>query len=399
MSRPLRRTRRDLLVTGALAALAVAAVTGVAVTAPTNGSQLHPASSSVATDPLAAPPTALTEAFTLADAELPGQHRPLTVAGLLITTDGFTVRAHDPAGDEAWRYERDREICAVGTAWHQVTIAYRGPAGCGDVVAIDAQTGQYDSTRSAIAGEQVVPVESNDRFGILSPERVELWRSDLVRTVEYGAVEAKQEPASQPNEDCTLTSALTRTESLVTTEACPDGTWLRFQATTPEDSRTPELLGEIAVADESRLVAIGQEAAAVYSPGPEPQLLSYDPDGTLLESRDVAPAAEPSGLDAPATADLPHHMSWFDGERLYLLGPTRLQVSQIFEDAIGTGVAVGESFLYPTADGIAVADPDTGETHTTLPVARGTGAVSLSLAGGTIVEKRGDQVVGLVQAP
>lgn len=396
MSGPLRRTRRDLIATGIIGAVSVAAVAGVALTAPINGSQLYPGDAPEAA-PLTEVPTGLTAAFTLPDGQLPGQHLPITVADLVITTQDGAVTAHDPAGDEVWRYERDREICTVGTAWRKVVVTFRNNAGCGDVVAISAETGQYDSTRSAPAPDDVALLNSNDRVGTVAPERLELWRSDLVRTVEYGEVEAEQEPDNQPHADCRITSALTRTELLATTEACPDGTYLRFQDTTPEDSRTPQISQEVAVPAESRLVAIGQEAAAVYAPTPAPEIVSYDLSGSVVTTS----AVEASSDYRPATADLPHHMSWFDGQRLYLFGPTRLQVDHVFEDAVGTGVAVGEQLLYPTAAGIAVVDGESGEQLRLLPVDRGSysGEVSLAVAGETIVEKRGGDLVGLTQTP
>lgn len=395
MTGPLRRTRRDLIATGIIGAVSVAAVAGVVLTAPINGSQLYPGDAPEAA-PLTEVPTELAEAFTLPDEQLPGQHLPVTVADLVVTTQDGTVAAHDPAGEEVWRYERDREICAVGTAWRKVVVTFRNNAGCGDVVAISAETGRYDATRSAPAPDDVALLSSNDRVGTVSPERLELWRSDLVRTVEYGEVEAEQEPGNQPHADCRITSALTRTELLATTESCPDGTYLRFQDTTPEDSRAPQISGEVAVPAETRLVGIGQEAAAVYAPTPVPEIISYDPSGSVVASSPVAPGAD----QAPATADLPHHMSWFDGQRLYLFGPTRLQVDHVFEDAVGTGVAIAERLLYPTAAGIAVV-AESGEQVDVLEVDRDgyRGEVSLAVVGDAIVEKRGDQLVGLTQAP
>ena len=140
--------------------------------------------------------------------------------------------------------------------------SYKTGVGCGDTVAIEAATGEYDSTRSAVSSENVVPVSSNDRVGTVSTDRIDLWRSDMVRTVEYGDVEAKQEPDKQPHEDCTISSALTRTENLALTESCPDKpgtTWLRFQDTTPDDSREPDIAADVDIAtDGARLVAVGQ---------------------------------------------------------------------------------------------------------------------------------------------
>lgn len=403
MSAPLRRTRKDLLAAGVIAVLAVVAVAGVVISAPVRGSELHPAEATYPAPPeLLAVPTELAPAWSLTDTALPGHHQPLTVAGLVISNNGSDIAAHDPAGEVIWHYQRDREICAIGTAWQSVTVAHRNNAGCGDVVSIAADTGQYEATRSAPTSDQVVPLNSNDRVGIAGSDRVELWRSDLVRTVEYGEVTAKQEPGLQPHEDCTITSALTRTDTLATTETCPEGDFLRLQETTPADSRAPEIRHSIALADPgSRLVAVNEGGASIYQPGPEPMIRSFDSSGTQTEARQVSTApAVPTGQGepfAPATADLPHHMSWFDGQRLYLFTPGELQVDQVFEDAIGTGTPVAGLLLYPTEEGIAVVDPVTGAQQDVLAVDRGgyLGPVHLGVVGETVVEKRDTELVGL----
>lgn len=399
MSAPLQRTPRDLIATGVVSAVSLLAVVGVWATAPIRSAELTPAAEEVSVEEqLLEVPAGLVKSFTLDSSTLPGQHRPLVAGGLLISNDGHNVFAHDPAGEEVWRYERDREICGIGTAWQAVTIAYRNNAGCGDAVSITASSGEYKSTRSAPAPDEVVMTTSNDRVGIANEERVELWRSDLVRTVEYGDVPAPQEANQQPHADCTITSALTRTELLAVTEQCPDGTWLRLQDTTPEDARKPEITQNIQLEDPaSRLVAIGQSDVAVHTGS---QILAINGEGETTQ-RLISPKLDVAGFYSPATADLPNHMSWFEGNRLYLFDPAGLKVTQVFMDAIGTGIVVGDKLLYPVENGISVTDPIFGVQEKILPVQRGahTGEVSLALAGGTIVEKRGEQLVGLVQAP
>ena len=100
---------------------------------------------------------------------------------------------------------------------------------------------------------------------------------------------------------------------------------------------------------------------------------------------------------APAVADLPHHMTWFDGERLYLFSPTELKVDHVLEQAVGTGIAVGERLLVPTEEGIDVVDWATGKTERSIPIDRDgyTGPISLTLAGTAITEQRGNTAVAL----
>ena len=403
MARPLRRTRGDLIATGAIAAVSLAAVAGVWATAPIRGSELTPAATEyVATPALSAIPDSLTQVWALTDTPLPGVHRPVIVDGLVVTYADRTVTASDPAGETVWTYRRDLDLCSLGAAWGRVVTTWRAPNGCGDVVALDADSGTYKATRSTVAPDEVVAVASNDRIGTVAGQRLELWRSDMVRTVEYGEVEGVQEPGLQPHPDCRITSALTRTDLLAVTEVCPDGqgTWLRLQDTTPEQSRAPEIGADVHLDHpEARLVAVGQEGAAVYRQG---ELISFTEEGQEIERRAV-PEIPWDGQDlpfAPVTADLPHHMSFFDGDRLYLLAPANLTVRQVLEDAVGTGVAVDDRLLMPTAEGIAVVNWDTGETEKTIPVDRGgyTGMVTLGVVGDTVVEKRDGLTVGLRQA-
>ena len=403
----LRSTPADWKATGIIAAICAIAVGGAAITANINQADLSQAAIPGEKDApvLADVPESLHESFSLPNQPVPGQYRAVSAHGLTITHADHTLTATNPDGSEAWSYERtDAELCSLSSAWGKVVASYKTGVGCGDTVAINAATGEYDGTRSAVNSEKVVPISSNDRVGTVSTDRIDLWRSDMVRTVEYGAVEAKQEPEKQPHEDCSLNSALTRTENLALTESCPDKpdtTWLRFQDTTPDDSREPNIAADVDIAnDGARLVAVGQKAAAVYRPGSHPTIESYNNRGEKLDSSSAEPSpAIDSGSSpfAPATADLPHHMTWFDGSRLYLFTPSDLAVDRIVEDAIGTPIAVSDHILVPTQEGIAVMDWSTGKTERTIAVDRGSyhGPVYLTLAGNTIVESRGDKVVGL----
>jgi hypothetical protein len=91
-------------------------------------------------------------------------------------------------------------------------------------------------------------------------------------------------------------------------------------------------------------------------------------------------------------------MTWFDGKRLYLFLPSMMTVSQEFDDAIGTGIALSEQLIYPTESGLNVADWDTGKVIRKISVDRNgySGPVSLGFTGNTIIEKRGNELVGLL---
>lgn len=392
----------------AVTALTVAAAIGVGTvyaTAPARHSHLEATGVSVS-EPgqLGTVPHAVSEAFRITDSAEPARHQPIESQGVVIGTEGGTVTAYDAAtGDTLWTYERDLPLCMVTQLDGAVVATYKNNAGCGDVTSIRFTEGTYKDTRSAPAPDEVSPVFSNSYVGTVSPESVELWRNDLVRTVIYGDIPNPQEPKFQPHADCTITSALTRTKLLALTETCPDGkTWLRLQNSKPEDSRKPEVSGDVELTPGSYLVAIGEDTASVLSPAGEGDasgfFLSYNEEGKSMGFSPTSATITPdSDIFTPAVGDLPHNMSWFDGSALHLFEPTRLVEEYTLDDAIGTGDAVGEKILVPVDGGIAVYDLPQTTPEFVIPVDRGdyTGPVHVRVTGKTIVEKRGETVVAL----
>ncbi|BAU95156.1 hypothetical protein N24_0894 [Corynebacterium suranareeae] len=393
---PLKRTKNDLIATGVITALAVIGAGTVWATAPIRGTELTPATEPfIASAALDTIPEQLTEQWRVTDTST--NHKPQITGGVLSTADGNTINTYTPDGSLLWSYERNKELCALSVGFDATIATYKTGVGCGETTAINANDGTYKATRSAISSDKVAPIVSNDRIGVLSTERLELWRSDLVRTIEYGDVEAPQESGQQPHAECSITSAMTRKALLAVTETCPDGSaYLRFMDTTPEDSRSPEINQAIKITD-GHIVAIGQSAAAIYTNDPTPRIVSYNDSGEQVGDQAVEVSEIPDPPYQNSTADLPHHMSWFNGTSLILFSPTQLNVRQTFDDALGTGIALNGSLLYPTADGIAVANWDTGEVLRTIPVDRGGfgGEVSLGVVGQAIVEKRGSEIVAL----
>lgn len=398
MNKPLRRTRGDLIATGVIAGVSALLLGTAFLTAPVRDAQLQPAAEAQEDfGQLAVTPSSLSESFTLPDDSPRAQ--PLVSNGLIITHHEGTISATTPEGETVWTYHRPNELCNIDQAWGKVVAAYRDNAGCGDVVAIDALTGEYAGTRSAIAPGQVTRLASNDRIGYTGPDRVELWRSDLVRTVEYGYVEAKQEPDMQPNE-CTITSALTRTELLAVTEVCDDGSFLRLQEATPEDSREPEVTASVEIGADAYLIGISQDAAAVYDPQTS-EVRAYTKEGTNVSSSSVPPMTgqtlDETFVHVLPVADLPHHMSYWADDSLLLMEPAGLSVTGVFQGARGTGFAAGEKLLYASDNGVAVVDWDKNAVDEIIPVDRGgyTGPIHIASAGATVVEKRGDEIVVL----
>ncbi|ADK28331.1 Rv3212 family protein [Corynebacterium pseudotuberculosis] len=398
MTKSLRKTRKDLIAATIIAGISITGVSIVWATAPVNNVTYSPAAQPlVVSETPPVPVHSLTPQWETPADQL--TTKPIIAAGLVMSYDGHSVNAIDPAtGAPVWSYARTEKLCSLGQAWSSVVLTFHTGRGCGDVVSLDAASGTYKATRSASASDVVVPISSNDAVGTVSSERVELWRSDLVRTVEYGDVPIKQEANQQPHEDCEISSALSRKTLLGVTEKCEEAWWLRLQKTVPEDSRVPEITRDIHISGENaRIVAIGQEAAAVFVESPHPRIDSFNANGELTASIQV-PLADASAWDhGPSVADLPHHITWFDGHRLYLFNPSSLHVEHIIDNVLGTGVAINNKLYVPVFNGIAVINWETGVAESVLEVDRGTynGLVSLGLAGNHVVEKRGDHLVGL----
>ncbi|MFD5868065.1 PQQ-binding-like beta-propeller repeat protein [Corynebacterium sp. NPDC060344] len=351
-----------------------------------------------AADAPAAVPEALTEIWSV---PAPLSSAPFTVDGLAIAADERGVTAVDPGtGEAVWSYHRDIPLCEAMVSDGRVVAVFRGEAGCGEVTSLDASDGSYAGTRRGMSSDEVEPVRSNDRAGVRDDRMVELWRDDLVRTVEYGFVEASSEPGMQPHPGCTVADALTRSDMLAVVNDCPDGHRLLIQEATPEESREPEIHADVELDGPARLVAIGQLSAAVLVDG---EVRTFSKEGRPGPSWRPAPGELPA-QPAMLTADLPHHMTWFTGTALAAFRPDDLSPAFVVPHALGPGTAVGEELLVPVRGGLARIDWDTGEAIGTIPVARPELApgesVTAAVAGDVIVEKRGGELVGLrTQAP
>lgn len=427
---PERRTRTDLTVTAGLTVAALALVGGTWLFSDARGTGHTVAAPGDAVAPVSSAdlpvPASVTETWrtTTDPATGPG---PLTLDGVVVRTDGGRVSGLDAVdGHEVWSYSRDRELCGVTGGWSRIVTVYRGPKGCGDATSLDVATGHYADTRSALADGDVRTFRSLDHVGLLGPDRVELWRSDLVRTVEVGHQETPVDPEAQPTDGCRFSSALTRKKVLAVAMGCPGDTdgdrTVSLLNADPEDAGEPETTHDFTVPAGSELVAVGQDAALVYVPGDG--VRAVDPDDTtgsrfqVLRTdgsydqypADPAPLLDPAArenaggsadtLFSPQTSDLPHHMTWFDGERVVAFGPSDLS-PRFSVPALGTGAAMGDRLLLPVADGIAVVDWSDGRTEKVLPVDRGdwSGPVTLQVQGDVVVEQRGGTLVGLTAVP
>lgn len=348
--------------------------------------------------------------------------------GGVVAIEGTKVKMLEMnSGQQRWSYDKGEDVCTVMRGWDKTTMVFRGPKGCGQAVSLDSSTGQYWSTRDALAPDEVNAINGEDIIGTVSGSRVELWRSDLVRTVEVGKPFTPVKVGKQEYTKCTFTSAATAGHLLATMQACPkkngrddDGAnsathkaesgkkIVRLLNTTPENSDAPETWHTFRVPAGSELVAASEYRAAIAIPPQEKkagriQVLSKEGDfhnfsvdvGTEIPDR---ASRNNTALYRPQVVRTKAMTGWFNGRALVALNPETLRPMWSLPDALGAGVAVRDKVAVPIRNkGIAIVNPATGKVERTIAVDRGgyEGSVELAFSGHTFMEKRGDQLIGL----
>ena len=406
--RPERASRKDFLAVGAIILFLVV----VLVTSwwGSDARRVDRTQAATLSAPVAAEaaPTTLRELWR---GTSPQTVAPILLSGGVLTAEDDVLSMHDlRSGEVAWTYDRGLPLCDVTFSNERIVAIYRGPKGCGDVVSLTAGTGEYAHTRSALAQDAATALRSNDSTGIVSPHRVELWRSDLVRTTEVGRQETPVKKEEQRYADCPFTSALTRTELLATTQHCEgeDKMLLRLLKTKPERSDVPEELHSFYVPRDGQLVAIAQHHAAVYAPtgasgDGKPELIVASDSGEVNHyPMPATPALAGTAQDTPVlpvTADLPHNMTWWTGDAVVGFHPTSLAPEFTVRGALGAGANMVDRLLVPVEGGVQVFDTEHKKKERTIPVRRdglvAGSPVHLRVSGGFVVEQRGNEVVVL----
>ncbi len=403
MIRPERRTRADLLAAAAIAAV-VAVVVGMfwwhssartTVSRPATG----PAPSLTA---LQAVPESLQQRWTARSA---ATRSPLVVSGTVITGDGREMAGRDPqTGEQRWSYARDAELCAVSYVYDLAVAVYPDSRGCGQVTGVKAGTGQRGPTRTSYADKQVVV--SSDGSAVLSagPTRLELWRSDLVRMLSYGEIDARVKPVNTAvGTGCTLMSAAASDAAVAVLETCPGQTGLQLRLLKPAKEEDEPDTKKVALPDlpadsDARVIAVVGTRAAVYLPTPRPRVVVYDETATPISDNELRVPPEPGGT-IPAVTRAGDYLTWWTGDAVVVFD-TRLDYRYTL-DATGDSAPLGPAtmmagrLLVPVAAGIAVYASNNGAAERIIPLAHppGPGAVLPAVAGPMLLEQRGPELV------
>ncbi|WP_067574231.1 Rv3212 family protein [Nocardia acidivorans] len=404
MLAPERRTRADILTAVAIAILLVIATAVVCWTSDARGTE------SVTTEQtLSAPPTpeqlpaTLRELWNSPDT---ASARAITNGGVAVTADGGTVTGRDPrTGAQVWKYQRDIPLCGIESQFGTVIATYRDQRGCSQTTLLNAETGARVTARSSYMDDTVALSVDGTYTLAQGPHRLEVWRSDLVRTLEYGKVDAPVNPRTQPRSDCRLLSAASAPSRIAVLERCPKDTADRLtvlnpapkDGTTPEEYSTHVLTEPGGGSESARVIAVSDSRIALYLPGigsSPPQFAVYDISGNSLAIHQL-PAPLP---DNALVSHLSSEWFVFTGDTLIALNATTFDVLWVAGNVLGTPTLMSGQLLVPSPDGLRALDPTTGAATGRITVQRSdyhNEPISLAAIGGTVLELRGGKLYAL----
>lgn len=414
MIAPERRTRWDLTA----AALVVVAVLAVATALWRISDARH---ATLATAAGGAPgkttsaagsgllPTTLTEAWR---APSPATPFPLAADGTAVTGAGGVVAGRDlRSGAVRWSYQRDRPLCTVAAAFHQVVAVYQRSETCSEVTTLGWVDGRRGPQRTGPVEAPTRLAAAGNLVAATGRHYLEVWRSDLVRTLAYGRLPTPVQPATQPRPDCThdsmalsygsLGGGKLGGDKLAVVEHCPgEHVRLTVQRSDPKEADHPEVIfSTLLSGEQAQVIALSGERVAVALPDPA-RLAVLDGRGKeIAEYPLTVPNADlrfPPGALADVT-ETPTEIYWFTGSATVALDTGDLRPRWTRAGSMGTGSEVAGRLLLPVPGALAVLDTTTGQQLRALPVDRGDyrGPVGTAGSGDVVLEQRGDTLVAL----
>ncbi|WP_293240558.1 PQQ-binding-like beta-propeller repeat protein [Mycolicibacterium sp.] len=399
---PERRTRGDLL-----AAAAIVVVIAVAAGLIWWSSDARATISRPAAEPVPAlkaardVPTSLRELWT---ASSPKTSRPVVAGGAVVTGDGREVDGRDPAtGNVLWSYARDVQLCGVTYVYNDAVAVYPDDRGCGQVTTIDGQTGRRHYSRTAYADPQVALSSDGSTVLSVGDTRLELWRSDMVRMISYGALDARIKPEVPAQPLCGMVSAAANSAAVSVLQKCPGQADMRLALLIPADeedepkTKIVQLPGVSADAA-ARVITVSDTTTAVYLPTPKPVVNVIDDTGNTIASTSLPAPVSPQAT-ASRAGDL---VTWWTGDSLMVFQANGLRykytVTPVNGQApVGPATVMAGKLLVPVTSGYDVFNPETGagEAHIDLVRAPTKAPVVPAVAGSTLLEQRGDTLVAL----
>jgi hypothetical protein len=402
MIRPERRTRGDLFAAAAIAAVVALVVAGVWWRSSARATDFRPAAGAApTTSAAAAVPPALQQRWTASSARTLA---PVTLGTTVVTGAGRTMTGLDSqTGQQRWSYARDRDLCGVSYVYDLAVAVYPDVRGCGQVSGIKAATGQRGPTRTSYADNVVVLTSDGNAVLSAGATRLELWRSDLVRMLAYGELDAPVKPVNTKlGAGCTLMSAVGSESAVGVLEACRNEKDLRLTLLKPAkeedepDTKHVDLPG-VGIDAEARVLAVAGTTTAVYLPIPRPQVVVYDDTGTKVSETPV-PAPPMLTGPAPAVTHAGDVITWWTGSAVMVFDKQLAYRFTITGDGplapVGPATMMAGRLLVPVAEGLAVDNPDDGARERVIALAHpaGTGPVLPAIIGQMVIEQRDGRV-------
>lgn len=403
MPAPERRTRADITAATLIAVVLLGVTAALWWTSDARGSTLRTAANPLPTAVHTAAesvPSALREFWR---APSPATPAPVVFGRAVVTGSAGTVSGRELAtGQVRWRYQRDLALCTVGGAFGRAIAVYRNGDYCSEVTSLEPADGSRGPQRTSPLRPSTRLVSGPDHVLATGQRYLEVWRSDLVRTLQYGAVPTPVKPGAQPRTGCRYASVAVARDLVGVIERCPGEPTDRLTVlrAAPEEPNEPNAVYSVLLpGSDASLVALTTERAAVAVPNPARLVVLDDSGDRLAEYLLDIPAADlrgdPSGQVVPVAATA-SGLFWFTGSATVALDG-QLRPQWAVAGTLGPGTLLAGRLLVPVPGGLAVLDPSTGQRQDLIPVDRGSyrGPVRITAAGTKIVEQRGDTLVVL----
>jgi hypothetical protein len=337
---------------------------------------------------------------------------PVATDALAVTANNSgnsgTVLGRDPlTGNVKWTYSRNIPLCDAIFAWSKVVSVFHKSRYCSEVTSLDESTGNRAPQRNGDAELGTKLLYDGTYITTTGPTIMDTWRSDLVRTMQYGNVPDFNNPNRQPRPLCTHRSAVIGDSLNALIETCPGETYDRltvYQTTNsaPNSGDTPSVnFSNLLQTTIARVIGVNASYVLVAEANLNKLAVFSTTDGKPVTTYDLSlPATEltndPVGGTVVTSKDA-DNFYWFTGSRTYAFSNTDFSLKWTATGTLGTAMSYGSSLLIPVESGLAVVDPTTGKTTVTVKVDRGTytGPVTLAHVGTTILEQRGSTLVAL----
>jgi outer membrane protein assembly factor BamB len=406
-----RRRRSDVVVAAALAVAVALTAAVMWATSPQHGTESIPAAERVPAPPAAAEvPAGFTEAWRAPSAATPV---PVVAGPVVVTGDGGDVAGRDvTTGEVRWSYDRDVPLCTVGAGFPdrgggRALALFRNGDWCSELTSLIPGDGTRDRQRNPDVHPGTRLLDGGSLVAATGARYLEVFRSDLVKTVEYGDVPTPRQIGRQPRPNCESTGYAVTAGRLAVLQRCPDERTDRLTVLDPDGAEADKPQEEFSVplsAAGATLVAVSQDRVAVaLSDPPRLAVLDRTGDQVALIGLDVPAddlARPPADGVAPAHVD-DDRVYWWTGSGTVALDAVDLTPVWTVPGTLGPGTNYAGRLLLPVPDGLALIDATTGQVERTLPVTRPDPEVPVSSAvlGDVLLEQRGTELVALRPAP